>query len=64
MTQDQIHQVTVAGYCGALLEEVIADLSRFNLRNYRDHETRWKAERLSAAKKELKSRNHATPTSK
>lgn len=57
------HQAIVKTYSDDLIEDLIADLSRFNLRDLRDHETRWKAERLSAARAERRRRklNPAKP---
>lgn len=50
------HEAIVATYSDDLLEVVIADLGRRNLRDYRDHETRFCAERLSASRTERKLR--------
>lgn len=55
------HQAIVASYSDELIEAVIADISRYNLRDLRDHETRWKAERLSAARAERRRRKPTPP---
>jgi hypothetical protein len=52
MTTEQI----VAHYPTALLEQILADIGQRNLRDYRDNETRWLAERASAVRKELRRR--------
>jgi hypothetical protein len=57
MTQTQAHALTVSQYSDDLLEAVFQDLSTQNLRNYKDHETRWKAERLTAIRAERNKRN-------
>ena len=51
-----IHCQILESYSDELLEAIIADLGKQNLSNYRDHETRWKAERLTAARQERKNR--------
>ncbi len=56
------HQAIVRTYSDDLIEDIIADLGRFNLRDLRDHETRWKAERLSAARAERRRRKNSTTT--
>lgn len=50
------HEAQVAGYPDALLVAVIEDLGKRNLRDMRDHETRWCAERSKAARAERRSR--------
>lgn len=50
------HEAIVAAYPDALIEAVIADLGRRNLRDQRDHEVRWAAERCSAARHERAAR--------
>ena len=57
MTQAQAHSLTVSQYSDELIEAVYAELSPQNLRNYKDHETRWKAERLTAIRTERNKRN-------
>ena len=57
------HQAIVKTYSDQLIEDIIADLGRFNLRDLRDHETRWKAERLSACRAERRRRKQS-PTTK
>ena len=44
------HDVMLAGVSDLLLAGVIADAEKRNLRDYGDHETRWWAERSSAAR--------------
>jgi hypothetical protein len=56
------HQAIVRAYPDDLIEDIIADLGRYNLRDLRDHETRWKAERLSAARAERRRRKNSTTT--
>lgn len=55
------HAATVATYSDALLDALLADCGRRNLRDYRDHETRWLAARSSAARAERKRRKTAGP---
>jgi len=57
------HQLAASGYPDHLLHSVYEDLRKQNLRDYSDHETRWKAERLSAIAAERKRRgiNKKTP---
>ena len=50
------HPQIVANYPDSLLEDIISDLSKRNLRDYRDFEVRWSADRLSACRKERKRR--------
>jgi hypothetical protein len=57
MTQEQMHTLTVSQYSDELLEAVFLELSTQNLRNYKDNETRWKAERLTAIRAERNKRN-------
>jgi hypothetical protein len=56
MNAQESHALTVSQYSDELLESVFEELSTQNLRNYRDHETRWKADRLSAIRKERNTR--------
>lgn len=55
MTTEQI----VAHYPTPLLRQILADIGKRNLRDYRDHETRWLAARVSAVRKELKRRKES-----
>lgn len=55
------HEAIVRRYSDRLLEAVIADLGSRNLRNLRDHETRFLAERCKAARAERR-RRKATHT--
>ena len=69
MTEAQSHYVTVAAYPDHLLEALIADIGTRNLRNLRDHETRFLADRSKAARAERRERQAAgkwtlSPTSK
>lgn len=50
------HEAIVRGYPDWMLSAVIADLGKRNLRDQRDHATRWAAERCSAARWERKRR--------
>lgn len=50
------HARAVRGYTDDMLDAVIADLSRRNLRDYGNHETRWLAERSSACRAERRAR--------
>ena len=53
------HEAVVLGYSDTLLAGVIEDLGRRNLRDQRDHATRWAAERCSAARWERRRRKEA-----
>jgi hypothetical protein len=53
------HTTAVATYPNWLLEAVIRDMGERNLRNQRDHEVRWCAERSSAARAERRKREAA-----
>lgn len=53
------HELIVAAYPDALIEAVIADLGQRNLKDQRDHEVRWAAERCSAARHERQARKAA-----
>lgn len=55
------HEAVVVTYSDALLEAVIQDLGRRNLRDQSDHEIRWSAQRLSAARAERR-RRRGLPT--
>lgn len=44
------HDRAIASYTDDMLDAVIADLGRQNLRDYGNHETRWLAERSSACR--------------
>ena len=44
------HAQIVAGLSPKLIPLIIDDLKKRNLRDYRDHETRWTADRLRALK--------------
>lgn len=46
----------------SLLESVIGDLEKQNLSNLRDHETRWKAERIKEFRAERKLRKTQAKT--
>ena len=50
------HAAIVRTYSPGLLDAVIDDLSRRNLRDYSNHATRWTAERLSEARAERRRR--------
>lgn len=54
--QPGTHAGIVAAYNDTLLERLIADLGKRNLRNQQDHETRFLAERSSAARHERRTR--------
>lgn len=47
---------TAASYPDTLLEAAYRDLSKQNLRNQQDNETRWKADRLKALSAERRKR--------
>lgn len=51
------HEGQVREYPDWLLEAIIADLGKRNLRDMRDHEVRWCAERCKAARAERRRRN-------
>lgn len=53
------HTVTAKSYPDTLLEAVIRDLEKRNLRNLRDHATRWMAERSKALRAERRDRKTA-----
>lgn len=53
------HDKAVAQYSGELLEDIIADLSKRNLRDFKDHEVRWSAQRLKACRAERRRRKEA-----
>jgi len=53
------HEAVVAEYSDELLVAVIADCGRRNLRDQRNHETRWLSERMSAARFERRKRQAA-----
>jgi hypothetical protein len=55
-TIETAHDRAVSTYPDWLLDAVIDDLGRQNLRDYGNHETRWKAERSSAARAERRRR--------
>lgn len=59
MTEAQSHLVTVAAYPDHLLEALIADLGSRNLRNLKDHEVRFLADRSKAARAERRKRQDA-----
>lgn len=50
------HEAIVRTYSDDLLEDIITDLGRRNLRDFRDHATRWMGERLKAARAERRTR--------
>lgn len=50
------HADIVASYHDSLLKAIIKAEGRRNLRDYRDHETRWMAGRISACRAELQKR--------
>lgn len=50
------HDAVVIQYPCWMLDAVIADAGTRNLRDYRDHETRWLAERCKAARAERRRR--------
>mgnify|MGYP006102187675 CR=1 FL=1 len=50
------HAHAVSGYDDTLLLAIYQDLKGKNYRDYRDTETRWKGQRLSAIGKEIKKR--------
>jgi hypothetical protein len=53
------HEGIAATYSDTVLEGIIADASRRNLRDYSDHETRWWAARSSACRAERRARKAA-----
>lgn len=53
------HDWWVRGAGDAELEAIKSMYGKLNLRDYSDDETRWKAERLSAARREIKRRKEA-----
>lgn len=53
------HEAIVASYSDAMLESVIEDLGKRNLRDQKDHEVRWAAARLSACRHERARRKQA-----
>lgn len=53
------HEAIVAGYSDELLAAIVKDCGKRNLRDQKDHEKRWLAERLSAARWERKRRKEA-----
>lgn len=55
------HDAIVRTFPDWLLEAVIGDLGRRNLRDYRNHETRWLGERASAARAERRRRKGGRP---
>lgn len=56
------HEWTVAQFSDRALEGTIAELSKRNLRDQSDHETRWCAARLSAARAERRQRKALAQT--
>lgn len=59
---DMPHIRAVSSYPDWLLDAVIDDLGKRNLRNYQDNETRWLAGRASAARAERRRRRHHLAT--
>jgi hypothetical protein len=55
------HAAIVRTYSDDLLEDLIADLGKRNLSNQRDHDTRFLADRCSAARAERRRRKTLTP---
>lgn len=53
------HEGIVAAYSDQMIQLVIDDLGARNLRDQRDHEVRWCAERCSAARHERQARKLA-----
>ena len=53
------HAGISATYSDELLESIIADLGQRNLRDLRDGETRWLAERMKACRAERRARKEA-----
>lgn len=53
------HEAVVRGYSDELVQGIIDDLGKRNLRDLRDHATRWQAERSSAARAERRRRKAA-----
>jgi hypothetical protein len=54
------HEITARSYPDDLIDQIIDDLARRNLRNYQDHETRWLADRSSALRAERRRRKQLT----
>lgn len=50
------HEKVAAAYPTALIQTIIAKEGKRNLRDYRDHETRWLGDRLKALRAELRAR--------
>lgn len=55
------HEAIVRTYSDALLEAVIEGHKHRNLRDYRDHETRWLGDRIKAARAERRRRKQLSP---
>lgn len=55
------HAAIVATYSDALLDSIIDDLGTRNLRDFRDHETRWLGERMKACRAERRARKGGKP---
>jgi hypothetical protein len=59
------HELAARSYSDGLIDAIIDDLGNRNLRDQRDHETRWLAQRSSALRAERRRRKslaHGTTT--